>query len=79
MKVKHGQGDLTIPGYGLSKVGEEKYQGEWKKDLMDGFGVYTYASGAIYKGQWTAGKQHGNGTYEFPDGSVYEESGGTTT
>lgn len=70
--MKEGQGQLTIPGYGLSKVGEEKYVGEWKLDLMEGYGTYNYASGAIYKGEWKAGQQEGKGTYEFADGSIYK-------
>lgn len=39
---------------------------------MNGFGVYTYISGAIYTGEWMNNFHHGKGVYEFPDGSVYE-------
>lgn len=72
MKCKHGQGVLSIPGTGFSKLGEEKYSGEWKNDMMDGYGTYHYASGAVYTGEWRENRHSGRGTYEFADGSVYE-------
>lgn len=38
-------------GYGvLTQPFREEYKGEWKHDLMDGFGDYSYTSGANYHG-----------------------------
>ena len=49
------------------------YDGEWKRDKMDGFGRYAYSiSGDVYEGQWREGKFHGKGRYTSADGSVHE-------
>jgi hypothetical protein len=39
------------------------YVGEWKDDLREGQGVYTYGNGDTYSGEWKAGKKGGAGTY----------------
>jgi hypothetical protein len=59
-KVKHGHGKITYPSAGASSdVGVEEYEGDWEEDLMHGYGVYKYTSGAAYTGQWHKGKQQG--------------------
>lgn len=49
----------------------EDYEGEWHNDMMHGYGVYRYLSGAIYEGEWKENKQSGQGTYHFPNGAKY--------
>lgn len=48
------------------------YNGEWKGALKDGFGVYTYPSGAKYEGEWLDGTKEGRGVYTFAKGGIYE-------
>lgn len=31
----------------------EKYEGEWKNDLMDGVGKITYENGSFYEGEFS--------------------------
>lgn len=48
-----------------------KYEGEYKNDVKNGYGVYTYANGDVYEGQWQDGKKHGRGVYKYKtDGGV---------
>ncbi len=35
----------------------DKYNGEWKENLMDGNGIFTYISGSYYNGFWNKGKK----------------------
>lgn len=58
---KHGQGVLI-----LGRTNEH-YEGEFKDDLMDGFGKITYANGDIYLGNFTKGKKNGKGKYTIKD------------
>ena len=53
-------------------IGCEYYDGEWKDDKMDGYGVYLYSNGDKYEGYWTCGCQNGKGKYTFTDGTSYE-------
>jgi hypothetical protein len=72
IKMKHGEGVLKVPGNSSNGLGEERYEGSWVEDKMDGNGVYHYACGAFYRGEWKNNKHHGKGVYEFPNGTVYE-------
>ena len=38
-----------------------RYEGEYKEDKKDGFGIYI-AKGKKYEGGWKDGHQHGEGT-----------------
>ena len=64
--MRHGRG-VYIDGASE----EQKYEGEWSDDQMQGRGTFTYASGAKYEGEFLANKYHGHGSFTFPDGSVY--------
>lgn len=48
-----------------------RYEGNWKDDYQDGYGVETWADGAKYEGNYRRGKKHGKGTYIWADGSKY--------
>lgn len=39
--------------------------GDYKDDMPNGNGVYTYASGDTYDGDWVNGKRHGTGSYTY--------------
>ena len=84
-KIKEGQGKLYLPGskvlnqkgkenksQNTDLIGCEYYDGEWKDDKMDGYGVYLYSNGDKYEGYWSMGSQNGKGKYIFTDGKAYE-------
>ena len=61
-----GKGLMTWPN-------GDRYDGEWKKGVMDGEGTYTYAAaGYSYTGQWVKGNIKGHGTFRFNNGNVME-------
>jgi hypothetical protein len=49
-----------------------RYKGNFKQGMRDGYGVFFYSTGARYAGQWVANVKQGEGTFTFEDGSVYE-------
>ena len=67
LKKRHGHGKFI---HNLSGVTEE-YEGEWNNDLMEGYGVYKYLSGARYEGNFSKNKHHGQGSYFFPNGAKF--------
>ena len=85
-KIKEGKGKLYMPGSKILNqkgkenksqnseelIGCEYYDGEWKDDKMDGYGVYLYSNGDKYEGYWSMGSQNGKGKYIFTDGRSYE-------
>ena len=48
------------------------YEGEWKDDLQNGYGTWTFADGSIYVGEWKNGEYHGHGRLTYPDGKKHE-------
>jgi hypothetical protein len=46
-------------------VGKDTYEGNFKKGLPNGEGIYTWASGATYEGDWVFGVRTGEGIYKF--------------
>ena len=84
-KIKEGKGKIYMPGskvlaqkgkenksQNTDLIGGECYDGEWKEDKMDGYGVYLYSNGDKYEGYWSMGSQNGKGKYIFTDGRAYE-------
>ena len=72
VKVKEGHGKLTHV-FANSKIPlSEEYEGEWSNDMMNGYGVYKYASSAVYSGNWKNNRHHGYGVYEMANGCRYE-------
>ncbi len=47
-------------GEGIA-VGEDTYEGEFKKGLPEGNGTYTWSNGNVYKGNWKDGLKDGEG------------------
>jgi len=70
-KVREGYGKIIHPT-STGEIGKEYYEGEWKNDMMDGFGIYHYSNGDVYEGDWKNNMQHGRGKYYFTDGFTYE-------
>ncbi len=62
--------------YNRGKVFDRKnnllYEGEYKKGLKDGNGVYYYPSGEKYEGKFTNGVKEGKGIFYWKDGSRWE-------
>lgn len=54
-------------GQGKS-VGKDTYEGEFKKGLPHGNGIYTYANGDVFDGAFNKGKMHGEGKLTTSDG-----------
>ncbi|XP_078695953.1 MORN repeat-containing protein 1-like isoform X3 [Branchiostoma floridae x Branchiostoma belcheri] len=51
----------------------DRYVGETKRQLRDGFGVYKYPNSFFtYEGEWVKGKKHGHGKLLMNDGTYYE-------
>ena len=47
------------------------YQGNVKRGVRHGSGVYKYANGDRYDGEWVLGQKHGDGTYTWSLGESY--------
>lgn len=61
----HGEGKLFYKSFC------DTYEGEFKKGLIEGFGVYTWKNKEIYKGEFVKGKLHGKGSYFWPSGREF--------
>ncbi|MBK9679003.1 MAG: hypothetical protein IPO69_09060 [Saprospiraceae bacterium] len=49
------------------------YEGEWKNDMPNGKGIYSYANGEKYEGLLYADcKDRGFGRYYYTDHSIYD-------
>lgn len=42
------------------------YEGQYKMDKKEGFGILKWPDGRIYKGNWKNGKQDGEGQFYAP-------------
>ena len=62
---RHGQGWARLPN-------NDQYEGNYKRGLRDGMGLYVFKNGARYLGEWHKGKKHGFGKFYYPDGSTYD-------
>ena len=49
-----------------------RYEGEWRNDLMYGHGIFTGADGHRYGGEFKDGNLHGKGIYQHKDGRCFE-------
>jgi hypothetical protein len=49
------------------------YEGEWKENAPNGWGLFRWTDGSLYEGFWSKGCRHGNiGTLIVSDGFRYE-------
>jgi hypothetical protein len=55
----------------LSYTNGDKFEGEIKDSLRDGFGTYYYHNGDKYEGMWLKGKKHGMGTLYYKEGNLF--------
>lgn len=53
-------------------VDGRQYEGEFKDNLMNGFGNYAFADGKTYQGYYLEDKKHGYGIYKWTDGKSYQ-------
>lgn len=65
---RHGKGVL-IEGHAPY---EDRYEGDWKNDMRDGFGIQEDYIGYRYEGEWKENEHHGCGEWKTRDGIVYE-------
>ena len=49
------------------------YDGEFVKDLKEGYGRYNYLNGEYYIGQWSQDKRHGKGILYNKNGTIKNE------
>jgi hypothetical protein len=64
---RHGKGKMTWKG-------GDVYEGDWKVDRMDGWGMFKYVTtgnGSTYEGEFKEGQRDGKGTSRFLSGDVY--------
>ena len=62
----HGKGRIKFLRDGI------EYEGTFRKDNIDGIGIFKWRNGDSYKGQVKFGKMHGNGIYRYKDGKEYK-------
>ncbi len=57
--MKNGQGEMLY-------ANGDRYAGEWKNDMMEGYGEYHFFFGDVYRGYFMEGKKASNrGTLEY--------------
>ncbi|KAL5248737.1 hypothetical protein ACHWQZ_G017803 [Mnemiopsis leidyi] len=72
MGIQHGEGTQTWTVDTSSQLPlKNQYQGQWVDGKREGFGVFSYASGARYEGEWKDNAKHGYGKFFFKDGTVF--------
>ena len=71
---------------GEGKYLRNRYEGQWKNGLREGFGVFYYANGAKYEGEWLKNIKDGGavfidengkeGFFLFQEDKILKELGG---
>ncbi len=49
-----------------------RYEGEWKNNLIEGYGILYFSNGNRYEGEWKNCKSEGYGIIYFFNGDRYE-------
>jgi hypothetical protein len=49
-------------------IGIDQYEGQFRKGLPNGYGVYRWSNGDVYEGQWKNGLRHGTGEMTMTSG-----------
>ena len=47
------------------------YSGQWKNDLTNGYGIFTFDEGGSYRGEFKDSLQNGTGKNVYSDGGIY--------
>lgn len=63
---RHGKGVM------IYAADESIYEGEWKVNKQEGFGVKNWGDGIVYEGEWKDDKMHGQGKYTLSCGTIIE-------
>lgn len=63
--LKNGRGEIHFRDGAM-------YWGEWKRDVMCGFGIMVYKSNEQYYGNWEDSKRNGYGVMINTDGTIFE-------
>jgi len=48
-----------------------RYEGEWDRDRMHGFGTYIFKDGSTYSGEWDDNKMQGCGVWKAKEGARF--------
>ncbi len=48
------------------------YEGDFKNNAFDGYGIFTFANGSWYEGEWKNNHYDGKGIFKWADGRIYE-------
>lgn len=59
-------------GVQVNKLNKDRYIGEFKDNLMSGYGEYYLGNGDKYQGDFKENLFHGEGVYLWKNGDVYE-------
>lgn len=57
--------------FGPESANGANYEGEYKENMKEGQGKFTYPDGSVYEGSWKADKRDGEGEYRYASGDVY--------
>lgn len=68
--MMHGQGIYTYPKDATSK----RYEGQFKCNLRDGYGILTFNDGSLYEGQWKDDIPNGAGRVLYSGGQIVNAS-----
>jgi len=62
------------PITGARKILKYEFEGNYKDDKKEGYGVFKWPSNSIYEGNFSGDFRHGFGIMKWADGTVYEGS-----
>ena len=48
------------------------YEGHWKDNVKDGYGIMKWPDGSVYEGEWNNDKFSGVGRLRYGNGDSYE-------
>ena len=63
---------MDLPYYGIVKIDDAYYSGQWKYGTRHGRGKQLWSDGSIYEGYFESDMAYGKGRLIHADGDVYE-------